>query len=247
MSYIQVKAVIDSNVFPNGQELVDANMVNTAITALLNQTSNDVGDTDTLQIGSNLVSAINELFNRGSGDDFPLNVFFGTNNPNNNPPLDFGVGDFYIRDYNIVYQYSRGAWVEIGAGSIQNLQQTLTAGNTTDIPVISKNPNNSGDVLEVGDVATGFFGSLYVMDAEFLGGNEQTMQAWSGRVKDPLSGLIIEKRPTNVLNHIQQYDHAKGWISENLYIDGFYKKLGGTPTLADLQNKDNWSGFVELP
>lgn len=246
MSYIQVKAVIDSNVFPNGQELVDANMVNAAITALLNQTSSDVGDTDTLQIGSNLVEAINELLNNPAGE-FPLNVFFGANNPNNNPPTNFGAGDFYIRDYNIVYQYSRGSWVEIGAGSTQNLQQTLIAGNTTDVPVISKNPNNSSDVLEVGDVATGFFGSLYVNNAEFKGGNEQTMQAWKGEVRDVLSGLIVEKRESNNLNYIQQYDYARGWISPNLFINGFYKKIGGTPSLSDLQNKDNWSGFTELP
>lgn len=55
----------------------------------------------------------------------------------------------------------------------------------------------------------------------------------------------IVKKEGNTEDYIQTYDFCEGWISPNLFVKGLWKG-DDDPSQIDLQNKDNWSNFLEI-
>lgn len=113
MSFQDVKQIIDNNIFTNSQNLVTAQMANDAVTAVLNEAASQIGDINYLLIGGNLVDAINQALTSNNPIAFPFVVHTGINNPNLTPPSIYGVGDFYVENGYVVYQYSGGQWVQV--------------------------------------------------------------------------------------------------------------------------------------
>lgn len=104
----------------------------------------------------------------GGGQSNGFVIHEGVNDPNVNPPSTYAIGDWYIQNANMLYQYNGSEWV------------LLQGGTPTEI-LIDDHPfryvrglNNTGDGVVNGDIASGgvftyqgnnFFGDLILVDA----------------------------------------------------------------------------------
>src|SRR5690606_24206701 len=94
---------------------ITAAILNPILVAMVEQANDKMGELDDLDTGdkSNLVAAINEVKNGATGFD----IHEGPNDPNVTPPGTFGIGDWYIRSGNSIYQYNGSSWILLTANT----------------------------------------------------------------------------------------------------------------------------------
>lgn len=58
-------------------------------------------------------------------------------------------------------------------------------------------------------------------------------------------GLRVIKKPDNLDDtKIQKHDYAEGWITNNIFVSGFFK--GTDSTQSQISNENNWNGITKF-
>lgn len=157
MTQAQVEALINSVVYTNANQEITAALMNPMLIAMLTQPNDaigDLGDLDTTT-QTNLVSAINEVFNIVDSYTTEITVHTGTNDPNVVPPASFQAPDIYKRvvagDVLGVWMYNGTSWISIIPTENPPEKHVTIGGNLFEW---RQHPNNAGnDDPDNGDVA----------------------------------------------------------------------------------------------
>lgn len=135
MTLAQVIALINSEIIPNNNNEITANVLRPILIEMLQQPNDLIGDLSTLTTAdnSNIVNAINELQNDLSQIG-GINIFQGVGSPNNNPPAGAVIADFYSEldvSSSVVglWIYDGNNWVRLSDKYISSdYPQALTPG-----------------------------------------------------------------------------------------------------------------------
>ena len=101
MSREEIIQLITDIIYPNGNNEITANVLNPVLDVMVNQINDITGDLDDLATTdtSNLVNAINSVITQFEGiDSNSVKLYSGIDNPNQVPPPDFNIADFYIQE-----------------------------------------------------------------------------------------------------------------------------------------------------
>jgi|GEM_PF-4869607 len=134
MTLAQVLALINSEIVPNNNNEITANVLRPILVEMLQQPNDLIGllSNLTTSANTNLVDAINELKNDLSQVN-GINVFQGIGNPNNNGALNPDVADFYSQldvSNNVVglWIYNGNEWIYLNDKYVSfDENQLLTA------------------------------------------------------------------------------------------------------------------------
>src|SRR5690625_3235953 len=276
MTYAQAIAYIQQWIIDNNNKEITASIMRDVLEKMLLYVRGEVGDARQLQQGNDVVEAVNILFGMFNDLEvnFPIEVHTGTDNPNITPPASFQAPDFYIRNGVQTYIYTGSSWVLIqdsSAGATPSLELVAQSGNTTSVKLIgtdyfaNKSDNDFAQMADIQNAISGvnYFGSFdSVDDIELINGNigdfatlnfgveqylyQLTDAGWRAVNGLFVQGLKVKKRPSNLdYSIIQTYDFCEGWVNANLFVNGLWKG-GDDPTLLQLQDKNNWSEFIEI-
>lgn len=120
-----------------------------------------------------------------------------------------------------------------------------------DAPTISGGAEFKGEFADygtameqIGDFETGDF---FIVKSNFIPKSTE-LYIYSDEwvlVSKVLEGLEIIKNPNNYGILLETNDYGKGWINNNIFVDGIW--LGtDNPTQTQINNKENWSNFIEF-
>lgn len=223
MSYQSALNAINANIKFNGNEEITGVILNGVLVEMLDYARGIIGDEDDLINYANLIQAVENLSN------------------------------------------------EIGSIGVQDLDSVALEGNITSVKLVGSSlfeEKDVNDFAQIGDIqnailSVNYFGSFdSVDDIELIDGNigdfatlnfgveqylyQLTAAGWRAVNGLFLQGLKVKKQPNNLdFTIIQNYDFCEGWISPNLFVSGFWKGTDNH-TLSDLQEKNNWSEFIEI-
>jgi len=223
MSYQSALDAINVNIKFNGNEEITGVILNGVLVEMLDYARNVIGDEDDLVSYANLIQAVENLSN------------------------------------------------EIGSIGAQDLDSVAIEGNVTSVKLVGSSffeDKDVNDFAQIGDIQNAISGVSYfgsfdsVDDIELINGNvgdfatlnfgveqylyQLTDAGWRAVNGLFVQGLKVKKRPNNLdIKIIQNLDFCEGWISPNLFIKGLWKG-GDDPTLLQLQDKNNWSEFIEI-
>lgn len=118
MTYAQVIAQIEQFIITNGNNEITAAILNPILKNLAGFANDSIGDLSDLTTSenTNLVSAINEINEAlGSINAGGIQLYSGTADPNDTPPVIFSTGDFYLQvdgseNPLMLYQYDGTEW-----------------------------------------------------------------------------------------------------------------------------------------
>lgn len=135
MTLAEVITLINSEIIPNNNNEITANVLRPILIEMLQQPNDLIGDLSTLTTAdsSNVVKAINELQNDLSQIG-GINVFQGAGSPNSNPPTGAVIADFYSEldvSSSVVGLWINGGnnWVRLSDKYISSdYPQALTSG-----------------------------------------------------------------------------------------------------------------------
>lgn len=135
MTLAEVITLINSEIIPNNNNEITANVLRPILIEMLQQPNDLIGDLSTLTTAdsSNVVKAINELQNDLSQIG-GINVFQGVGSPNSNPPTGAVIADFYSEldvSSSVVGLWINGGnnWVRLSDKYISSdYPQALTSG-----------------------------------------------------------------------------------------------------------------------
>lgn len=115
MTEVEILALINLHIVANGNNEITANILRPILQEMLSQPNDKIGELTNLDTTdkSNIVNAINELYNSLSG----FNIHTGTDDPNITLPSSFSIGDWYIRSGSSLYQYNGDVWVLLSSSS----------------------------------------------------------------------------------------------------------------------------------
>lgn len=111
MTEAEVIALITSELPDNGNYEITAAILRPVLFAIVQQINGLVGNPDQLPTGKTVIEAINEIEPEG------VKVHVGSNDPNDTPPGDFAVGDFYqqvVASTTVAFwQYMGEIWINL--------------------------------------------------------------------------------------------------------------------------------------
>ncbi len=223
MSYQSALNAINANIKFNGNEEITGVILNGVLVEMLDYARNVIGDENDLTSYANLIQAVENLSN------------------------------------------------EIGNIGAQDLDSVALEGNITSVKLVGSSlfENKAiNDFAQIGDIqnaitGVNYFGSFdSVDDIELIDGNigdfatlnygveqylyQLTDAGWRAVNGLFVQGLKVKKRPNNLgIKIIQNLDYCEGWVTSNLFVKGLWKG-GDDPTLLQLQDKNNWSEFIEI-
>jgi hypothetical protein len=111
MTEAQIIALINSQIATNGNNEITASVLAPVLIAMVQQINGLVGDPSQLPTGKSVIEALNDIEPEG------VKVIVGENDPNDTPPGDFNVGDFYqqvVAGNTIAFwQFMANEWINL--------------------------------------------------------------------------------------------------------------------------------------
>lgn len=163
MTDAQLIAYINQYIITNGVNAITAAVLNPILQAIRQRSQDVTGNPEelTTSVTTNLVAAINSLQALINDFEFAgVQVYSGTDNPNDTEPASFNVGDFYKQvdgggNTIELFQYNGTSWVSyvIDDGNVvPTLLEVLTSDNIANLPIYlqttDKTTKYSGEGLD---------------------------------------------------------------------------------------------------
>ena len=130
MTEAQIIAQIEQFIIENGNQEITANILRPILISITDQINDKVGGLDQLNTAdqSSVVASINSLL-----DDFPsagnIVIHPGENNPNNTPPTNFEITDYYWQTAAgatvALWQYNGQSWVTISGTVLKTITEKV--------------------------------------------------------------------------------------------------------------------------
>lgn len=158
MTLAQVIALINSEIIPNNNNEITANVLRPILLEMLQQPNDLIGNLLNLTTGdtSNIVNAINELKSDLSNVN-EINIFQGVGNPNSNPPSGAVIADFYsqINVSSVIIDlwiYNGVEWIRLTDSYVsydfpQPLSPSQQQQALDNINALSRTPNGTDNLI----------------------------------------------------------------------------------------------------
>lgn len=223
MSYQSALNAINTNIVENHSEYITGVILNSVLLEMLEYVRDVVGDEAALTSFNNLIQAVEELksdienVNESDLNDVVLRGNITTEKIS-------GSSFFSNKDENDFAQMQDIANATGGVFYFGEFN------SVADIEILQ---GNEGDLAVLNYASEKYLFQLY-------------FDGWRAVNGLFINGLKIKKQPNNLNGKIIQHmDKCEGWISPNLFVKGLWKGADN-PTLSQLQDKNNWSEFIEI-